>query len=92
MISDSLDNYPGVRSDEGESHHGTADSECSLRNSLDNAKSEQDASCEEHKSEENEVAGKWRLKMSNNLDDVKCDQQSEGEHEFEEIETVSLWK
>jgi len=23
MISDSLDNYPGVRSDEGESHHGT---------------------------------------------------------------------
>jgi len=56
----------------------------SLRDSRpDNAKSEQDTSCEEHESEENEAADKWRLKMNNNFDDVKCDQQSEGEHEFE---------
>jgi len=54
----------------------------------------QDTSCEEHESKENEAADKWRwrLKMSNNLDDVRCGQQSEGEHEFEEIEMVSLWK
>jgi len=41
------------------------------------------------------------VKISNNFDDVKCDQQSEEEnhewimneeHEFEEIETVGLWK
>ena len=46
------------------------------RDSLDvnpDAKSEQDKSCEEHESEENEAADKWRLKMSNNLNDVKCD-------------------